>query len=883
MRTIFKNLSIHYRLLLSYSFTFLLILGVGSLLIYSLVRTTIERNIENELENSTHAILSMVKTAVDASIRNHLRAIAENNRDIVADLYGQVQNNRMPTREAQENARKILLSQSIGESGYIYCINQAGIIQVHPKKELIGTDLSENEFIRIQKIKKEGYIEYNWANPGETNRRPKALYMTYFEPWDWVISVSSYREEFSKLLSVDDFQENILALTFGKTGYPYVMDSNGLLVIHPKQQGTNIYNATDDNGRRFIKEICEKKNGKIIYPWKNPDEQAAREKLVIFNYIPELDWIVASSSYLEEFNNPLTTIAYSMLVTIGVMLVLIIPLTWLISSRLARPLQEMINVFENGARADFSSRLDDNWGGEMGAVAANYNRFIDTLETTRFDLERSEEKFRSIFENSVEGIFQINPEGRFITANPAMAYMLGFQSPDTLMTTVTDFWHQLCVDPDQTEHIPRLLEEKQVLTEYQIQLFKKDKTTLWCAFNAMAYRDPSGKIAYVEGFVSDISQRKLSEEALRRSHDDLEKRVAERTRELSSWVKDLEQRNSESALLRKMSEMLQVCNTDVEIYEVMEKYLIRFFPETAGHLYVFEKDQAHLSPVVSWGALADTRNLFEPDDCWALRQGKPYFMQAANTNLFCRHVRRHGAEESLCTPLIFREDVLGLLHIQIPNTSSSAPPSGMKSLLESSQGLALIITEHLTLALVNMKLRETLRLQSILDPLTGLYNRRFLDESLKREAYNINRHRYSVGIVMLDVDHFKRLNDTWGHECGDAVLQQLGQFLQNNTRGNDIACRYGGEEFVVILIKSGKKETLQKAEKLCKDIRETLKIPYRDKTHSITISIGTAICPDHGETLENALHAADAALYAAKNAGRNQVVCFEEGAPLQVA
>ncbi|MCP3955511.1 MAG: diguanylate cyclase, partial [Desulfobacterales bacterium] len=800
-------------------------------------------------------------------------AIAENNRDIVASFYEQAQNNLISTRDAKEKAREILLSQPIGKSGYIYCINHAGIIQVHPKKELLGTDLSANEFIRIQKIKKEGYIEYNWANPGEKIQRPKALYMTYFAPWDWIISVSSYTADFHELLSVDDFQKYILSISFGKTGYPYVMDSQGLLVIHPKLQGTNIYDSIDDNGRMFIKEICAKKNGKIIYPWKNPDEQVAREKLVIFNYIPELDWIVASSSYLKEFYNPLTTIAYSMLATIGIMLVLIIPLTWLISSRLARPLQEMINVFADGARADFSSRLDVKWGGEMGAVATNYNRFIDTLEKTRHELVDSEEKFRSIFENSVESIFQITREGQFKTVNPAMAHMFGFPSPEALIASVTNFWHQLCVDPAQADKIIQILEASSVLAEYQIQLFQKDKTKLWCLFNAKAYKDKSGKIKYVEGYISDITRRKLSEEALKRSHDELEKRVVERTRELSSWVEDLEQRNSESALLRKMSEMIQVCNTTDEIFGVMEKYLIRFFPGTAGQLSVFEKDQPHLAPVVSWGDLTkDTRDLFLTDDCWALRQGKPYFMQKTKTNLFCSHLGGHRVTESLCTPLIVREDVLGLLHIQVPEPSFHSPGPGSKTMLESRQSLALIIAEHLALSLVNMKLRESLKRQSILDPLTGLYNRRFFDESLKREAYSMNRHNYAVGIIMIDVDHFKKLNDTYGHECGDAVLRELGLFLKKSTRGNDIACRYGGEEFVLILIKAGLKETLKKAEKLCQSIREELEIHYQDANHSITVSVGAALCrADQGETIEKTLNAADTALYQAKHAGRNQV------------
>ena len=749
---LFKSLSIHYRLLWAYSLTFLFILGLAGFVIYSVVRTTIERNIEKELENSTRTILNMVKTAIDASIRNHLRAIAENNRDIINDLYNKANNQLMSHRDAKNRAKQILLSQSIGKSGYIYCIDHRGIIKVHPKDELIGTDLSKNDFIKVQKIKKIGYIEYDWANPGEEGKRAKALYMTYFAPWDWIISVSSYRDEFKELLSTEDFKQNILSITFGKTGYPYIIDSQGLLVIHPKLSGTNIFNSKDENGRMFIQEICERKNGKIIYPWKNPDEIKAREKLVIFNYIPELDWIVASSSYLEEFYHPLTTIAYSIGATVLIMFTLIIPITWLVSSRLAKPLQEMITLFETGAQSGFTRRLDVKWGGEMDEVAKNYNRFIGTLETTRQQLQKS--------------------------------------------------------------------------------------------------------------------------------HSELEKRVEERTEELSSWIRELEKRNSEDALLREMGEMIQVCNTSEEIYKVLKQYCNLFFPDTSGCLNIYKKSDTTLAPVVSWGDPDDRSTPFLSEECWALRKGKSYLVKAEEPSLICSHLKDAPNRDALCTPLMVREEVLGLLLIMVPPNASLASGAGSRPILESKQSLAITISEHLALALVNIRLRENLKRQSILDPLTGLYNRRFLSDNLKREIHNMKRHNYSIGVLMIDVDHFKKFNDTYGHECGDAVLSELGRFLQDNIRRNDIACRYGGEEFVLILSRVQQDQVLAIAQKLCLSIRENLKVRWQNTTHTITVSIGASLCsPD--QSAEGSLNNADHALYRAKTNGRDQVAWENESIELK--
>ncbi|MCP3873311.1 MAG: diguanylate cyclase [Desulfobacteraceae bacterium] len=424
------------------------------------------------------------------------------------------------------------------------------------------------------------------------------------------------------------------------------------------------------------------------------------------------------------------------------MLILLIPITWQISSRLAKPLQEMINLFETGARSGFTNRLDVKWGGEMDEVAKNYNNFIGTLDTTRQQLEKS--------------------------------------------------------------------------------------------------------------------------------HDELEKRVEERTLELSSWIQELEQRNSEDALLRKMSEIIQVCNTTKEIYEVMKRYFGLFFPDTTGCLHIYEKENQHLKPVTSWGESPYQNTPFLSEECWALRKGKPYRVQTGQTSFLCSHLEGFSGNESLCVPLIVREEMLGLLHILVSQKAPHSLRTAHQSVLESKQSLATIIAEHLALAIVNIKLRENLRRQSIIDPLTGLYNRRFLNESLKQEAFSMKRYNYSIGILMIDVDHFKKINDTCGHECGDAVLRGLGQFFKDNTRGNDIACRYGGEEFVLILSKAGQEQTLIKAENLCLSVRKNLKISWQDTTHRITVSVGASFCSP-GQSLEKSLNRADNALYIAKTQGRDQV------------
>ncbi len=444
----FRNLRIRYKLLLSYSAVYILAIILGSAIIYPLVRTMIEDNIEHVLKNSTSSILAMVKTSVEVSIKNHLRAVAEKNREIVAHFYEMYKDGTLSEDEAKRRAESVLLSQKIGETGYIYCIDSDGFTVVHPKRELINQNFSIYfEFVKEQMARKEGYIDYEWKNPGEAGSRPKALYMTYFAPWDWIISVSSYRSEFSKLVNVEDFRDSILSQRFGETGYSFVVDGNGNTVLHPKLEGMNFLDAKDINSRELVKEMCDRKNGKIVYSWMNPGETVARYKLAIFNYIPDLDWIVASSSYLDEFYAPLHTVRNLFVAMVIVSLLLVLPLTMRISSAITNPLQQLINRFAADTPGDFSARVDTQSGDELGQLASYFNLFMEKLEQYNKDLQGeilerkqaeeglrlSEEMFSKAFRSNPNGICIISlATGRFINVNDAFLVSTGYSREEII-------------------------------------------------------------------------------------------------------------------------------------------------------------------------------------------------------------------------------------------------------------------------------------------------------------------------------------------------------------------------------------------------------------------------------------------------------------------
>ncbi len=537
-----RRLSIGSKLFWSYFLTMLLTICLAGWIMSSVIRNAIETSIESELSNSTNTILNLVKSTTDASIKNLLRGVAEKNLDIVRDFYTRYEQGELSEDAAKEQARRVLLSQTIGSTGYIYCLDSNGMITVHPNKALLGENIAGNDFVKDQMKQKEGYLTYEWANPGEESLRKKALYMVNFVPWDWIISVSSYREEFIQLINTRDFEQSVKDLRFGRTGYAYIINGKGTFVVHPTFQGTNIKDHENVHGREFFQEMVREKNGRIVYRWQNPGEGTPREKLVIFNYLPELDWIVASSSYLDEFYSPLKKINYTILTVIFFILILAFLITFYLGKSITTPLFQLINNFKIDSQGDFSSRLTIDSGGEIGELAGCYNDFMERLENYHEKLQVSEENFRGIFEGAVEGMFKSSADGSIVSLNSSLALMLGYETPEDLTTATENRMHPLFVGMDSARHLLAVLRNKGRLTRYEARLYNKDRTTIWVSLSIRGIFE-QGTLTYVEGFVNDISEPKRFRKELMKRQTEIEDKniiLEEQTTELRrlSAIKD---------------------------------------------------------------------------------------------------------------------------------------------------------------------------------------------------------------------------------------------------------------------------------------------------------------------------------------------------------
>jgi diguanylate cyclase (GGDEF)-like protein len=318
-----------------------------------------------------------------------------------------------------------------------------------------------------------------------------------------------------------------------------------------------------------------------------------------------------------------------------------------------------------------------------------------------------------------------------------------------------------------------------------------------------------------------------------------------------------------------MGDLLQACRTADEAYPILVRYLQRLIPIGSGALYMIHDPKDPADKVAAWGpdAPGTAERELVLNECWALRRGRVYLNEDPASEPVCTHIKEELSAGYMCVPLMALGVTVGVLHLRLP-------PGGQPGLRfdENHQRLAVKLGENIAIPLNNLKLRDELRGQAIRDPLTRLFNRRYMEETLEREIRRASRHNTSVGIIMFDIDKMKPINDRFGHDAGDLVLRSLGRELLSLFRGEDVACRYGGDEFTIVLPEASLADVWRRAEQM-RDTVKKLDLKYDGKQIGpLTLSIGVAAYPDHGQVTERVLLACDAASYASKSEGGDRIM-----------
>lgn len=467
-----------------------------------------------------------------------------------------------------------------------------------------------------------------------------------------------------------------------------------------------------------------------------------------------------------------------------------------------------------------------------------------------------------VLDNMSDLVALLDTQGRRVYNSPSYRKVFG----DTNLNG-TDSFKEL--HPDDRERVQRVFRETVetgVGQRIEYRFLPADGRVRYIESQGDVIKDTSGIVTHVVVVARDITERKEAEQELEKGN-----------RQLAATVQLLEQRHRQNLILGKVADLMQMCKSVDESRGVVAQHIDELFPYASGNLYLLNVGNNLFETAASWGEAGLAGDpVIDKDDCWALRRGQLHVIEDARSKLVCQHLIVPPVGPCLCAPILGNGELLGMLHLQLGREEAHLPEPVRARRLDAHQAWMLAVCEQIGLALVNLRLRESLSAQAVRDSLTGLYNRRYLEQALEREVLRAARNGRTVGVIMLDLDHFKNFNDTHGHEAGDQLLRVLGDYLVTHVRAEDIACRYGGEEFVVILPEASPAMSRARAEELWHGVQH-LHVNFHGKLlRGVTASVGVASFPAHGKTAAELVGAADTAMYAAKRRGRDCVATAGE-------
>jgi diguanylate cyclase (GGDEF)-like protein/PAS domain S-box-containing protein len=527
-----------------------------------------------------------------------------------------------------------------------------------------------------------------------------------------------------------------------------------------------------------------------------------------------------------------------------------------------------------------------------GAITTSFlDRFLATQRAAAEASRKDELYFRAVAEALPEMIWTADPDGSDDFFSRKWLEYTGLTMAQSLGSGWTVAIHTDDLAPCLEKWKTALQTGEPYDVEYRF-LRAADGVYRWFLGRANPIRDAKGEIVKWFGTCTDIEDQKhhqqiLEEEIKERTEElaDANTRLQEEMSERDAARRELDQQNARmlrevtersqrATMLAKMGELLQSCVTREEVFAAALGFAPRIFSLGRGAVALLNPAR-DLAEVTGWWAECQLPvAAFEPIACWALRTGHPHLVIAGDSTAPCRHAE--GVKNTyLCVPILAQGEALGIVHFQATDESPK--------LADSELSFKTTFAEQVGLSIANIRLREALRAQSVKDPLTGLYNRRYLQEMLEREIRRAARAEQPLGILMLDLDHFKKFNDTYGHEAGDTILREVGAFLIKSIRVEDTVCRFGGEEFVIVLPTASAEASRSRAERIRAKLRELTVLHQGLSMGKITVSVGVAELPANGTSAADLLAAADAALYRAKRAGRDQVTVAEPLATTEMA
>ncbi len=512
-------------------------------------------------------------------------------------------------------------------------------------------------------------------------------------------------------------------------------------------------------------------------------------------------------------------------------------------------------IVVNGVRygtLNFSSRPFSN--SELTLIQLLAQWIGNELSRSRSEKELG--RFKTTLDLTMDCVFMFDPGSlKFFYVNQGAMNQIGYSYNELLHMAPYDIKPEISEVEFKKIISPLLSGEKSALNFETLHQHKNGKQIPVEIF--LQYISPRGEQPRFVAIVRDITERQQA------------------TRQLNETIEEMTLRTREITLLSSLGDLLHSCQDLSEAYDVVSRFMPMLLPQFSGALYLAMDSTSTFEKVGAWGEHPPTQEGFPADECVSVRRGLAYLTKVDESALFCKHLPKQKPAISLCLPLSAQGETFGVLHFQSLAAGEdvfNGKEGATDSLVED---FAATVAKQVSIALASLRLKEQLRSQSIRDPLTGLFNRRYIEETFEREISRAARNKVALSIIMMDIDYFKKINDQHGHEAGDAVLKNLGAILRKHTRTEDIACRYGGEEFVICLPGADAGVVVARAEELRKKMERIVFHHDGAEIGHVTTSLGVSVYPDHADNTADLIKAADKALYKAKRSGRNRVVVAE--------
>src|SRR3984957_12795710 len=494
----------------------------------------------------------------------------------------------------------------------------------------------------------------------------------------------------------------------------------------------------------------------------------------------------------------------------------------------------------------------------LSAVGLIMGSEVSERHRLTIDLNKQTTYLDSLIQNSPLGIIVLDRQGTVELANSAFEKLFQYDRHELALIDIRHMGMSGDEASDSSQLIRQIFAGKALHKTVRQQ--RKDGKILAVALRGVPLL-VGGEVGGAYLIYEDISDQIKASEAQRQHAESLD-----------LLVKELELRTKLTSLLNEMGSLLWSWGAVEEASAVVANSVQKLFPAAlSGGLYLFRSSRDLMEAAVRWGQKDVLAPTFPPDSCWSLRRGQPHWSGHPESDMACQHLTRSTTTDFLCVPMVAQGNTIGILLLEFQSGAEPRYEFGNESFRDSHERLAVSAASQIALSLASLQLRETLREQSIRDPLTRLFNRRFLEESLERELQLAARRKQSVAVLFLDLDHFKKFNDTFGHDAGDMVLQSLADMFRNFFRSSDICCRYGGEEFAIVLPDSSAEDAVIRADGLRAAVKN-MRLQYKKQTlGSLTLSVGIAVFPEHCSTAIELLKIADECLYESKARGRDIV------------